>query len=183
MVSIEKTVNKINAVDEKLSKMESKFTTLSSEVRTIKEKCSELESSTKGLSNIFDKVKQSCDKNTSSITGMNKEIRNIKDLVINNKESIDQNITLLSDGQDKLKETILDLQCRSMKNNLVFLGIPEKEDREAENCEETVIDFLNKEMQIVKHIDFGNVHRFGKGEKGPRPIVARLISIMIWNLF
>ena len=37
-------------------------------------------------------------------------------------------------------------------------------------------DFIRHELRIDHHIEFGNVHRFGKpGRNGSRPIIARFI--------
>lgn len=71
-----------------------------------------------------------------------------------------------------LQNSILDLQCRSMKNNLIFTGLYEVRD---ENTEELLRHFLYKEIGIDFRIDFGNVHRFSHKPRGKRPIVARFI--------
>ena len=45
-----------------------------------------------------------------------------------------------------------------------------------ENCENKLRDFIRHELRIDHHIEFGNVHRFGKpGRNGSRPIIARFI--------
>jgi hypothetical protein len=45
----------------------------------------------------------------------------------------------LEEENSKLKEGLLDVQCRSMKNNLIFTGLSEQE---GENCEGLLRDFL-----------------------------------------
>jgi hypothetical protein len=51
-----------------------------------------------------------------------------------------------------------------------------------ENCEEKLRSFNYQEMDSIHHIEFGNVHRFGKRPSGendsPQPIVARFIIKM-----
>ncbi|CAG2252399.1 unnamed protein product [Mytilus edulis] len=71
-----------------------------------------------------------------------------------------------------MKERVLDLQCRSMKNNLVFTGLYNVRD---ENTEELLRCFLYNELGIDYKIEFGNVHRFGRYQGGGRPIVARFL--------
>ena len=67
-----------------------------------------------------------------------------------------------------------DLQCRSMKMNLVFTGLG-GEDRD-ENVEAKLRLFLAQELQVDHHIHFGNIHRFGRFVSGKcRPIVARFL--------
>lgn len=62
-----------------------------------------------------------------------------------------------------LKETLLDLQTRSMSNNLIFNGIPEGNE---ENPEGTLKAFMENELKIpretVTNISFARVHRIGK---------------------
>ena len=73
-----------------------------------------------------------------------------------------------------LQDTILDLQCRSMKNNLIFTGLGG--DNRDENVEAKLRSFIYKELMIDNVIHFGSVHRFGisVGNR-PRPIVARFL--------
>lgn len=82
-----------------------------------------------------------------------------------------------------MKESLLDLKCRSMKYNLVFTGLKETP---YENTEENLRGFLGKELRIGHWIEFGNVHRFGpkktenenmrrKFYQIHRPIVVRFI--------
>ena len=68
------------------------------------------------------------------------------------------------------------MQCRSMKNNLVFKGLLEQRD---ENCEGKLRSFIHKQINITHNIEFGKIHRFGKRPSRendpPRPIVARFL--------
>jgi len=60
-----------------------------------------------------------------------------------------------------------------MKNNLIFTGLAYFRN---EDCEVKLRSFIYEELHIEHHIEFGNVHRFGKvGRNGVRPIVARFI--------
>lgn len=76
-----------------------------------------------------------------------------------------------------MKETILDLQARSMRDNLVFSGIPENTQ---ENPEKTLMDFMQPHLKLppekTKRITFHRVHRIGNlnsDSTRPRPIVAK----------
>ena len=71
-----------------------------------------------------------------------------------------------------LNETVIDLKCRSMKNNLIFTGLHEVQN---ENTELLLRQFLEAEIGIDYKIEFGNVHRFGRGPRARRPIVARFL--------
>ena len=76
-----------------------------------------------------------------------------------------------------MKETILDLQCHSMLDNLIFNGIPE---HTADNPENAIKDFMQTVLKLppdtISKITFHRVHQFGAkiNAKGrPRPIVAK----------
>ncbi|XP_025757494.1 uncharacterized protein LOC112843288 [Oreochromis niloticus] len=77
------------------------------------------------------------------------------------------NVTQLNRENKKIKETIIDLQARGMRDNLVFSSIPEAA---GEDVETTVKSFIKTHLKLpedtVKNIVFDRVHR-------PRPIVAR----------
>uniref|UniRef100_A0A1A8GU29 Uncharacterized protein n=1 Tax=Nothobranchius korthausae TaxID=1143690 RepID=A0A1A8GU29_9TELE len=67
-----------------------------------------------------------------------------------------------------------------MRDNLVFAGLPEQTGGEAEDCEQTIKNFLHTHMKIpeemVKNITFHRVHRLGArrtDSRRPRPIVAK----------
>lgn len=83
-----------------------------------------------------------------------------------------QNIT----AENKLmKETILDIQTRSMRDNLIFSGIPETT---PDNPEQLIKNFMSTQLQIpsetVENITFHRVHRLGKQDSNrPRPIIAK----------
>jgi len=90
-------------------------------------------------------------------------------------ESVQANIrTNCSCEEDieSLKSTVLDLQCRSRKNNLIFTGLHEVNN---EHTEDLLRDFLYSELGIDYKIEFGNAHRFGRNSWGRRPIVARFL--------
>ena len=81
--------------------------------------------------------------------------------------------------RNEMKSTLLDLRCRSMKNNLVFTGLGETADGETEA---KLRDFLRCELNIDYYIELGNVHRFGSRQNNnngaeirTRPIVARFL--------
>ncbi len=69
----------------------------------------------------------------------------------------------------------LENQWRSMRDNLMFYGLAEKPDENAENI---LSEFLTKELGLdtatISKIDFARVHRVGQIKEGKcRPIVAK----------
>ncbi|MGH0157142.1 UNVERIFIED_CONTAM: hypothetical protein FKN15_043799 [Acipenser sinensis] len=107
----------------------------------------------------------------------------IKELNNKNKEMqgtvnlLQTKVEIIAKENKMLKNTLLDVQSRSMRDNLIFKGI--KEDK-AEDTEAVVKDFMMKEVKIpvdqVQSISFHRVHRLGgnlTNSTTPRAIVAK----------
>lgn len=72
--------------------------------------------------------------------------------------SLTEGVTRLREENKVLKEAVLDLQARSLRDNLVFVGILEKTGGQQQNSEQIVKDAFHNQMKIpeetVKHITF-----------------------------
>ena len=84
----------------------------------------------------------------------------------------------LRSSQIKSDSTLIDLQCRSMRDNLVFTGIEEVTLKEYEDVQKSLNTFLEYEIGIYEQIEFHRVHRIGAYDKdtakeSPRPIIAK----------
>jgi hypothetical protein len=68
------------------------------------------------------------------------ETVNISELnIFVDRTKMAEDMKKLEEENSNLKEGLLDAQCRSMKNNLIFTGLSEQE---GENCEGLLRDFL-----------------------------------------
>lgn len=92
-------------------------------------------------------------------------------------KKLTEGMTQLSGENKRFKESLLDIQARSMRDNLVFSGIAETAEEDAET---TVRQFIQHQLKLpsdtVKNISFHRVHRLGgrkPGNSRPRPIVAK----------
>jgi len=92
-------------------------------------------------------------------------------------KSLTEGMSRISDENKRIKESIIDLQARSMRDNLVFSGIPEQAD---EDPELTVKNYIQNQLKLpgdaVKNITFHRVQRLGgkrPDARRPRPIVAK----------
>lgn len=86
---------------------------------------------------------------------MNKELREVKEV------------------NESIKESLTDLKARSMRDNLIFTGIPEER---WEDTEALLQDFLQKRYKLEYEIPFERVHRMGKWsefKEQPRNIIAK----------
>ena len=87
---------------------------------------------------------------------------------------------------ENLRKQFLYLEHYSRRENLKFLGIPERiisadedDDRPSEDTKALVYKFMEDELAIEnpqQKIEFQRIHRLGKSAKnGPRPILARFL--------
>ena len=70
------------------------------------------------------------------------------------------------------------MQWRSMRENLIFIGLAESTDssRVSDSCENMVKDFIRTELKIEQEISLDRAHRIGlysRFKQFPRPIVAK----------
>lgn len=106
----------------------------------------------------------------ASLTSENQQLRGAV-------KTLTEEVSQLSGDNRKCKESILEIQSRSMRENMVFSGISEKTD---EDVETSVRAFMQTQLKlagdVVNSITFHRVHRLGgkkAGDTRPRPIVAR----------
>ena len=123
-----------------------------------------LETNIQGVSNLFDNLKTDSKKNREDISRIIERLGSTEN---DNLQPCNCEQSIQS-----LQDTVLDLKCRSMKNNLIFTGLHEVRD---ENTERLLRVFLQNEIGINYNIEFGNVHRFSYKPTGKRPIVARFL--------
>jgi co-chaperonin GroES (HSP10) len=90
-----------------------------------------------------------------------------------------EGLTTLRKENERLKSSVLDLQCQAMGANLVFTGIVEKKD---ENLENTNKNFIKDMLKIECEIELGKFYRLGKEAEGKiRPIVASFSKMRDWQ--
>lgn len=165
-------------IEKRLEELKQAYLSVSAQVRTLEnnmsefsKKMNECETSCQGLSNIFDKADKQIKINTRNLIHQDQRINTLEKRPI--VQPIVQPVTE-SNEIKKLREDILDLKCRSMKNNLIFTGLHRVPN---ENTEDLLRCFLYNELGIDYKIEFGNVHRFKTrgGDNRRAPIVARFL--------
>jgi hypothetical protein len=150
MDKIEKTVDKINT---RMTDIETKMNEL--DKRTI-----ETERACAFISNVTDSQKTQIEQSEQNISSMQKSCNDLK-----------EQVKLLESDRQKLGAKLTDLEGRSMRDNLIFYGVPEERN---EDCEAKIQDLITVKLSLNTPIQFDRVHRIGKssGSK-PRPIVAK----------
>lgn len=87
-------------------------------------------------------------------------------------------VTKLSKENQIMQETILDIQCRSMRDNLIFSGINILPQNTPDDPEKAIKQFMHDSLKLpaatVEEITFHRVHRLpSKDPKKPPPIIAK----------
>jgi len=139
----------VNTVNTRLSSMDKKISYLKSKVREIKQ------------------IREFDSQNLNEISKQHKHLDSFTQKM---KEIESQHM----ETEQALKSEILDLKCRSMRDNLLFHKISEEK---GENCVQKVLNFLEHTLKIEnasKEIRLQRAHRVGlyRADK-TRPIVAK----------
>lgn len=167
MTSIEQQISELNGLKQNMVRLQITVDHLDGEVERANRKVQEYDSTIQTYSDMCDDLR--IDKRMSDSL-----IENLRVQVEHLQAEQDQLKTKVSNCDN----TIVDLQCRSMRENLIFTGIDEPDfvPNEPEDTENTLRNFLQHEMNISERIAFHRVHRIGKFEREndtPRPIVAK----------
>ena len=150
---IEKTVNMINL---KVSDLEVKVGSMDTRLGEVEKSCT------------FNSAEN--DDRKRELSSAKSEIKTLKDKC----RTLEDNSKSIQEKNVKLESKLTDLEARSMRDNLLFYGIPEGGDNE--NCEEHVKRFCAKKLFIhdAREMKFDRVHRVGTpGLNKIRPIVAK----------
>ncbi len=100
-----------------------------------------------------------------SIEFVHGEVNDLKEenKIRKEKETLtDNRIDQLEELNATLKDRVIDVQARSMRDNLIFYNISEKKD---ENVKEIIHDMLEKQLGLEKvkeNIKIDRAHRLGK---------------------
>lgn len=118
-------------------------------------------------------LKASLEFSQSQIDTLALENRELKGTVTN----LSNQVNHLTSESRIMKNKILDLQCRSMRDNLIFSGIPLPTST-PDDPEKAVKEFMQSSLKIpletVNRITFHRVHRItSKNNKKPPPIIAK----------
>ncbi|CAC5422043.1 unnamed protein product [Mytilus coruscus] len=167
-----KKLSTLDKIDEKLKNIESSLNNLVKNVDTVNTRIDEIEKGMEFVNDSFEVSK----------TERENLKRTVSKIQINNGEIVIDLDDIRRDFNN-LNERHLDLQTRSMRENLVFTGFSHKNDETIEETENIIRNFMYRELKMATTVDFHRAHRFGKGTEfrdrkdgiliKTRPIVCR----------
>ena len=154
-VLLSKFYTRMDSIEDKLDTIINRVCRLESEISAIpplKEKVNELEKSVEFLCKSYDTVRGELKANYQELKKLESE----------------SNSRVLNETHRRVSE----LECRSMRDNLLFTGVPEQS---RENAEQTIKEIIKTKMGIRHPVEFERVHRVGYHSTSgrPRTIVAK----------
>lgn len=181
---------RLDALNNTVMLVSGRVTQLETETDELSKKFSQCEAGCQGISDLFDKADGQIKLNTTNLKKHDADIRKVgqqaayitqkeitalkeRIVILERRSPNNVNSAIDNSAIQRLHESVEDLQCRSMKNNLIFTNLLEQLN---EDTESKLKAFLFDQLGIEHDIHFGNVHRFGRRQNGKiRPIVARFI--------
>ncbi|KAK3105279.1 hypothetical protein FSP39_021534 [Pinctada imbricata] len=164
---IMKKLDRLEIMETNIQRIDRAVTDTNRRVDTIERTAADFKSSVDFVSCKVDEFDTKC----GDLDTMKRDLYNQKIAI----ENLNRKLSETEKERNELREKVIDLQCRSMKYNLVFTGLGGES--RTEDAEATIRDFIYYELNLnPENIKFGNVHRFGKFKgRHPRPIVARFL--------
>ena len=98
------------------------------------------------------------------------------DLLQAKQKQIDDIMQKMQKLEADQKEKLIDLQCREMRDNLIFYNFKEERGETDKDCIEKLYRLMENELEIesARTIQFHRVHRMGRFNRNKtRPIVAK----------
>lgn len=115
----------------------------------------------------FDKTVQTLVKTVKNVTKRVDEGEKIMNFVNekfeHNNNATNNTIFRLQQDLDDLYDRHIDLQTRSMRENLIFTGIPlQDKDEQTEQTEKIIENFMVEQLKLNRPAEYERAHRFGK---------------------
>lgn len=175
-------IDKLNSMDKRLCKLdtiESQLTDLSRKINQIDNRVISLEASSREANSRLTEIETSKAVESEVFDDIISKQSNIDKLLKEERDRVNQ-LQRECDQLKSINEDVVDLQARSMRDNLLFFGFaepPSAEERRSENCTQTFHKYCEKELNIPdasSAIKIERAHRIGRYDSSkPRPIVVK----------
>ena len=150
-------LQRLDHMDKKLGQLD----TIQSSIANITVKVSDIETKVHTLETKVNTLETSRGFDSESVDVLNKKQKEIDSLLTKMKKlEADQ-----SAKESDLQAKVLDMQCRSMRDNLIFYKIPEAVGETDADCVQKVLDLIENDLEIEnanRDIKLHRAHRMGK---------------------
>ena len=186
--SIEKQLSTINS---KITSLDTRFTGNEAAVKTLQQTVTDLEDSRNFDAATVESVKKATEANAQNIIKHHSEQTSAHVKLTNDLKEVQDKLQDTMDSENhQLREEIVDLKSRSMRDNLLFFNFAEhktskqyviflrdKTNRKNESCIDKVYDFCEWELNmhnVRDNVKIDRDHRIGPYKPNKvRPIVAK----------
>lgn len=169
LFAIEQKMASFNELQASVNSLKSRVSTLDEEFEKVKKDLTDFDRNMTALGDVFDTVKESTERNTKLMT----DSKTLTDQCIQGQRVMEKELVSIKEVSENLQNSVTDLKARSMRDNLLFSGIPEERH---EDTEAVLQEFIQKKYKLDYEVPFERVHRMGKWKEyssQPRNIVAK----------
>lgn len=109
-----------------------------------------------------------------TVDGLKDELHDMKERVCDlqkENDALKSENCEMKDRMTYLEKKVDDLEGRSKRNNLIFYGIPRRENETKRDCENMVHDVLTQKLNMSQPVEFDRIHRLST--KPDSPIIGR----------
>ena len=180
LTALDMTANMAKKLEEILERLK-KLDVIESSVKSIETKLNCLEERTAVLENFrqttekdINDLKENGNFTSSQLSEISTELKNHQAAITDLTQKAEASKELLKE----LTAKNLYLEAYSRRENIRFMNIKDGSSDEPEDVEETLRDFLERELGFhdARSVEIQRVHRSGKSKNGkPRPILARFL--------
>ena len=173
---MDRRLNKLDVIESQISSMSQKLSLMDGRVSSLENNVSHHNKTLCDIeaSRAYDA--QTCDEIRSQQTIID---RQLTDVITSDKTLSKDHVTLQNENA-RMSETVIDLQSRSMRDNLLFYNFQEcstADDRAKEDCSSKILEFCQDTLDIENARDsvkLDRAHRIGRYDSGKkRPIVVK----------
>ena len=167
LTNMETKLSGISKIKEDLVMTNSKVHNVESELKTMRSTITEYSETINQYSDMYDDITLNNGFTDTKLKDIERRIEALEQKQSNAEQHI----------QDT-NEKLTDVRWRSMRENLLFFGIPEENftSENVENCEMKIKEFIKNNLGIDKEIPMDRAHRLGRfntRNARPRPIVVK----------
>ncbi|MEW8546315.1 MAG: hypothetical protein AB2693_22590, partial [Candidatus Thiodiazotropha sp.] len=164
MVNIEQSVQQIGGIKQKIASVQTQIQSIENEVSAVKMKMTEYDQNIQGYSDICDDVLKARAQSDKTMEKMCEKINYMQSIEMDRLQTLN----------DQMNEKLIDLQCRSMRENLIFTGIdePNLPPGQFENVEQTIKELVRNQMNVESDIRLDSAFR--QGPYNPRKQFPRI---------
>ena len=166
---VEDMLKKLSLLDtfgEKLGKFNNTIQTLATNIEKVTSRIGEVEKSMDFMNSQLEENKKDLTKVKTDLATVKGDVSHVK----NENGNLVNTITRMQTELKNLHERHIDLQTRSMRENLVFTGIEmNSPNEESDATEEIIKKFMTEKLKLDPVLEFHRAHRFGKISERKKP--------------